>query len=157
MAKPKLHKVVQLQEATASKSELFNRRVFGLKDPVVRAASETRAEGSPWIALKYLDTSHECFSAWGSDELRLFSGFIETLRQCSWEAVQRHNGLRLKTIDVETIACGREALKRVQKKVSPDITFFELRVSRGVRVHGFRVAEAFFLVLLDREHRLYPE
>jgi hypothetical protein len=39
---------------------------------------------------------------------------------------------------------------------NPDLTFFELRVTQQARVHGFRVKSAFFLVWLDREHRIYP-
>jgi len=41
------------------------------------------------------------------------------------------------------------------KTVSPDIDFFELRVTGEARVHGFRVIDGFYLVWLDREHEIY--
>jgi hypothetical protein len=41
-------------------------------------------------------------------------------------------------------------------KISPDLTWFELRVDGESRVHGFRVGDAFFLVFLDKGHKIYP-
>ncbi|WP_457097893.1 hypothetical protein [Lysobacter sp. P5_B9] len=109
------------------------------------------------MVLKYFDTAFECFSAWTADELRSFSGLITQLKSLTWEQLYKHNGLRPKEIDVKTVTDGAEALKRVRSALSPDISFLELRASRGLRLHGFRVEDAFFLVLLDREHRVYRE
>jgi hypothetical protein len=51
----------------------------------------------------------------------------------------------------------RDHFENVRKRISDDITFFELRVNQNkLRVHGFRANAAFFLVLLDREHRVWP-
>jgi hypothetical protein len=51
---------------------------------------------------------------------------------------------------------GKEVLKKVRNSISPDIGFFELRVSDKIRLHGFQSQSAFFLVMLDREHRVFP-
>ena len=42
------------------------------------------------------------------------------------------------------------------EEISPDLTWFELRVDGESRVHGFRVKDAFFLVYLDQNHEVYP-
>ncbi len=42
------------------------------------------------------------------------------------------------------------------QSISPDIRFFELRINQQARVHGFRSYSAFFLVWLDKDHRIYP-
>jgi len=45
---------------------------------------------------------------------------------------------------------------RVLEAISPDLGFFELRVTQKARVHGFRSANAFFLVFLDKDHAICP-
>jgi hypothetical protein len=39
---------------------------------------------------------------------------------------------------------------KILDSISPDIKFFELRVTQKARVHGFRSFSSFFLVWLDR-------
>lgn len=108
------------------------------------------------MALKYYDDSFECLSSWKKDELKSFSSFLKKLAETGWENAHR-SGLRMKPIDLKTVRTGGECLKRVRNSVSPDIDFVEFRVNDKVRVHGFRLLDTFFLILLDREHRLYPE
>ena len=40
------------------------------------------------------------------------------------------------------------------KSFSPELSWFELRVDQQARVHGFRLADAFFLVFLDSKHAI---
>lgn len=47
-------------------------------------------------------------------------------------------------------------MEKVSRVLSEDIGFFELRISQKIRVHGFQAQTAFFLVLLDRGHRVFP-
>lgn len=54
-------------------------------------------------------------------------------------------------------ASAKKQLEQVSKEISSDIPFFELHVDHNkLRVHGFRAGSAFFLVLLDHEHRVFP-
>ena len=39
--------------------------------------------------------------------------------------------------------------------LSPDLTWFELRITEEALVHGFRARDAFYLVFLDRDHAVY--
>jgi len=51
----------------------------------------------------------------------------------------------------------KSRLKSVEKEISEDINFFELRVNQDkLRVHGFQSQSAFFLVVLDRNHEVFP-
>ena len=102
----------------------------------------------PYVNLKYFDSNYECLSAWGKDELKLLSDFIQKISDSNWFDIQKSY----------TKHKDRRSLPKSKKidNVSPDITFFELRVSLKARVHGFRSANAFFLCWLDRNHQIYP-
>lgn len=154
MARRGLAKTVELQ-AKQSKSELAE-HIFGLKGPAVLSAKRgSSSRDNAWVALKYFDAGFECFSAWQPDELRDFTKFIGKLSQCTWDTIHKHDGLKMKPIDIKTVRAGGAHLQKVLDSVSKDLTLFELRVTQEMRVHGFRLLDAFFLVLLDRGHRIY--
>ncbi len=119
-----------------------------------------KKEENPYIVLKYYHSDFECFSNWNSNELKAFSDFIRKLRQIQWEDIYKTGGKAGDKTgfgytphkDISQLPDNPEL-----KKISPDITFFELRVTGKIRVHGFRVKAAFFLVWLDRNHRIYPK
>jgi len=51
---------------------------------------------------------------------------------------------------------GGPHVKKILAGLSPEISLIELRVSQKMRVHGFQSQSAFFMVLLDREHKVFP-
>lgn len=112
----------------------------------------------PWVSLKYYYPPFECLSEWNAEELKAFSEFCQKLGRMKWNDVYKTGGqLGNKT------GLGYTVHKTTQLPASPDlshlsadITYFELRVDQAARVHGFRVREAFFLVWLDRQHRVCP-
>jgi|GEM_PF-664292 len=133
----------------------MERKVFGFSQD----RKKEKNQEPPYISLKYFQPSFQCFSEWQSDELKAFSSFVEKLRKTSWDQIYRTGG---KT--------GRKSgfgytphkntkklpnIKQLESIVSPDITYFELRVTGKARVHGFRMKSAFFLVWLDHEHDIY--
>ncbi|MDM8522430.1 hypothetical protein QUF80_03580 [Desulfococcaceae bacterium HSG8] len=119
----------------------------------------------PYVALKYFKSDWQCFSDWESYELKLFSSFLKTLSNHTWEQVYRtgssvpKRGLaytKYKVEDVKSEAI-RNRLESVENKISEDISFFELRVDQNkLRVHGFQCQSAFFLIALDRNHEAFP-
>ena len=120
----------------------------------------TGRDENPYVSLKYIDTEHQCFSDWDQSELKLFSGFLKKLAQTPWPEILRSGG----TAGNKTgLGCthhkNRQLLlnSAVLQKISEDINFIELRVSQRARVHGFRLASAFFLVWLDRDHEIYRD
>ncbi len=119
---------------------------------------------NPYVVLKYFQKDWECFSDWNKNELVQFSNFLTIFGGLTWRDVYNTGGnrgnkaglgyTRYKVNDMEN---GKECLKKVMETISPDIGLFELRVSKKLRVHGFQSQAAFFLVLLDREHKVFPE
>lgn len=106
-----------------------------------------------YIALKYFDKNFECFSEWSSDELTCLSSFIDKVNQLEWKEIKRHPGLCFKSVDNANGIPNNS----IKEKLSKDITFSELRVSKKARVVGFRINSVFFLCWLDRNHRICPE
>ena len=112
------------------------------------------------VALKYYDPSFQCFSEWTPPELKAFSNFCKRITQSTWPDILSSGGKagRKKGFG-HTVHKNRSNLPKssLLDKISEDIAFFELRVSKKSRVHGFRCASAFFLCWLDRNHEIYPE
>ena len=116
------------------------------------------ATEQPYVVLKYYDPEFECFSSWNPTELKAFSHLMKKLKSVRWSEIYQSGGkLGDKT------GLGYTKHKDLSKlpyhphlQFNPDLTFFELRVTQQARVPGFRVKSAFFLVWLDREHRIYP-
>ena len=126
----------------------------------ITTASGENGFHDPYVSLKYFRPSFECFSEWTHDELKALSRFIEKLRQTTWIDITTKTGgsIGQKTGLGYTTHKDRNKLpdlKDLNTIISNDITFFELRVTDKARVHGFRVKSAFFLIWLDREHRIY--
>lgn len=112
---------------------------------------------SPYLVLKCFKADYECFSKWNQNELKAFSKFNEELMECSWEQIFKMGGKSgSKTGLGYTKLKNKSKLPNQQfvKELSPDIDFFELRVTQKARVHGFRIKSAFFLVWLDKDHRM---
>ncbi len=110
------------------------------------------------VNLKYYWPDHQCFSDWQPDELKGFSRFCRTMAQMRWQDIYRSgggsghkSGLGYTPHKNPSVLPEHPDLSQF----SPDLTWFELRVSGKARVHGFRVREAFFLVFLDRSHAVY--
>lgn len=152
---------IQQQAQSINKLSPIEEKVLSLSNTMSGVSSDN---DSPFVVLKYFRHTFECFSAWEKDELKSFSDFITSLRQRTWRQVletsgkgENKAGLAYTPYDVSKVKNGAEDhLKEVRKQIGDDITFFELRVNQKMRVHGFRAKAAFFLVLLDREHRVFP-
>lgn len=113
----------------------------------------------PYINLKYYQPEYECLSEWTPDELKALSEFVRKFRNLTWEQIYRSGG---KLGEKSGLGYTSHKTKTLLPKFSEldnfshDLTFFELRVTQKARVHGFRIKAAFFLVWLDRNHRIYP-
>lgn len=122
-------------------------------------------QDNPYVALKYFRSGFECFSQWEKDELKTFSGFLSGMHERTWQQVlatsgkgANKTGLAYTPYEEAKVKGGAsEHLSKVREQIGEDITFFELRLSSKIRVHGFRAKAIFFLVLLDREHRVFKQ
>lgn len=112
-----------------------------------------------YVNLKYFNQQHQCFSMWEDNKLKDFSTFVTKMTNITWEEIFNSGGSAgNKTGLGYTIHKDKKKLpnKGIIDHVSEDITLFELRVNREARVHGFRKQGAFFLVWLDKDHKIYP-
>lgn len=157
----KLPKEKIQEDAAAIKLSEGERKIFDL---VTIDADREVTKKNPYVVLKYFQDSWQCFSAWEKDELKQFSGFLAHLSNHTWQQVYEtarkngKHGLAYTKYELSHVKNGaKEHLEKVKKLISEDIDFFELRVDQNkLRVHGFQSQAAFFLVLLDREHAVFP-
>jgi hypothetical protein len=113
-----------------------------------------------YVALKYFDEEHQCFSEWDKSELKSFTQFIRKVNLMTWVQIQKQAGTIGNKVGLGyTNHKDPNVLpnKDLRNRLSPDITFFELRVTDEARVHGFRAKNTFFLIWLDRSHQIYPQ
>lgn len=127
---------------------LVEQKLFNLDD--------SNADNShPYVNLKYYDPSFECFSDWNPQELKKFSSFCTKISKYTWQQLKQSGGsLGNKNNFGMTLHKDKGKLPnpKILNHISEDISFFELRIDKGIRVHGFRAKSAFFLVWLDRGH-----
>ncbi|HET7464260.1 MAG TPA: hypothetical protein VFJ82_23585 [Longimicrobium sp.] len=124
----------------------------------LREQNPDREKG--YVALKYFQPSYECFSEWSREELKSFSAFCRKVGERSWEQIrQSGGGAGNKSGLGFTAHKDRRRLPNngLRDLISPEVEFSEMRVTQKARVHGFRMKSAFFLVWLDRDHRIYAE
>ena len=155
-------KIADVIESTNVPISTVEQKVFGLSGLKKDGTRESALNSNPYVVLRYFQKGWECFSAWEKDELTLFSGFLEKLSGHTWESVyktagkgENKSGLGYTPYELSTMKSGKSHLENIKNQVSSEIGFFELRLSSKVRVHGFQYQSAFFLVLLDREHRVF--
>jgi hypothetical protein len=112
-----------------------------------------------YIYLRYFDCAHQCFSDWDANELKRFTEFINKLRSTTWIDIYKSGGGAHKSGLGYTTHKDTKVLpnQTIIQSLSPDTTFFELRVTEKARVHGFRTSNAFCLIWLDRNHDVYKE
>lgn len=110
--------------------------------------------------LKYYQKDFQCLSEWDKERLKTLSAFFQKLTQSSWQEIYASGGKGgSKSGFGYTIHQDLQRLpsQEVVETISPDITFFELRVNQKSRVHGFRTKNAFMLIWLDQHHELYAK
>ena len=113
-----------------------------------------------YVALKYFQSSYECFSDWSKDELKAFSGFCRKVAERSWEQIRQSGGGSGNKSGLGfTAHKDRRRLPNngLRDLISPEVDFSEMRVTQKARAHGFRMKATFFLVWLDKDHRIYAE
>lgn len=133
---------------------------LSMREATLLGVSHERRDGErPYVNLKYYRPDHQCLSAWSREKLQAFSGFCRQLTQMCWADIYATGGKAgTKTGLGYTIHKNHDVLPKNNElqDISPDLTWFELRVDEESRVHGFRVKDAFFLVYLDQNHDVYP-
>jgi hypothetical protein len=151
------NKLKKIADSQLKKSEELPRNLT-LKEIALLSLSKDPIKERPHVNLAYYKPEFECFSSWTEEQLRAFSSFCTKISERKWNDIYKTGGsLGSKTGLGYTVHKNIDKLPEnpALKEFSLDITWFELRVGQQARVHGFRLADAFFLVFLDAKHRIY--
>lgn len=108
-----------------------------------------------FISLRFVEYQHQCFSDWDKKQMKAFWEFQEKAHNYTWEQVkaQATKDLSNKTgLGYTQLPPNTYPPSGIRQKLSPDTTFFELRVSGEMRVHGFRSKSIFYICWLDKGH-----
>ena len=102
------------------------------------------------VSMKYYQRKTECLSEWQKNELKALSGWLEKIRLKTVQQVKSNPN------DCHAHAGGKFTKGFVlPKEVSHERQLYGLKASGKARVHGFFVDQKFFVVWLDRNHRLH--
>jgi hypothetical protein len=104
------------------------------------------------ISLKYYHKKSECWSDWRERELKDLSNTIDKLRSVSASELKRGGGPHFDSHKGPPKGPG---FKR-PKNISEDMQFYEIGLNQRARIHGILVGSVFFLVWLDRGHKVFP-
>ncbi|MEM7058627.1 MAG: hypothetical protein AAF557_13630 [Pseudomonadota bacterium] len=97
------------------------------------------------VSMRYYQKKHECLSSWTKREVKAFSNWVEKMCARSEPHI---------TSTTKTCHAHKGETKPLPDEISPDVTVYSLDVTDKARVHGFFAGGQFFLVWLDREHKI---
>lgn len=102
---------------------------------------------SPVFKFYNADSNNWTLNEWSSTEIKDLVKTFKLMEQISWYDIQKHGGLRLKSI------------KNIEYPdyISPDETIYEIRVCDEKRLFGFINKNIFNLIWFDRDHSVCPE
>jgi hypothetical protein len=99
------------------------------------------------INLRYFQKDYECFSSWTKDELKSFSNLVIKI------ALRTHDQITTATQTCHS-HLGKKLKQKLPSDISPEVGLYELDVTAKARMHGFFSHNTFYLIWLDREHRI---
>lgn len=101
--------------------------------------------GKPVIKFSFLDTKKYSLEKCQASELKDLQRFFIKIEGMTWLQIKVLNGLDYKEISLSDI-------KDPPQDLSPDVTIFQLRVSKKFRVLAFKYGDALNLISLVRNH-----
>lgn len=104
------------------------------------------------VSIRFLQYDYQCFSEWTKSQMKSYWKFQDKVFKCTWNLLKSHDGLKMKEISRKNYP-GSTFLNRL----SPEISIVELRVSKRMRVHGFRKDSVLYVCWLDKDHQICPE
>jgi hypothetical protein len=110
-----------------------------------------------FVSLQLIQFNYQCFCEWSKTEMKEFWIFNSKIHKTNWQRIYDQSGKSLE--DKTGFALTKIPINKYPKcdlinNLSPEITLFELRVSKKIRVHGFRKKAIFFLCWLDKDHKI---
>lgn len=110
------------------------------------------------ISIRFLRHEFECFSDWNKEEMKSFWLFIKKAHEYTWQNLKdqsckgkNKNGLGFTSISVSKYP------KKYRENFDPQSNLFELRVNQKARVHCFRDKSVCYIIVLDKDHKVFPQ
>jgi len=97
------------------------------------------------VNLRYFERSFECLSDWQKQELKELSGWVNKMAAKTEAQI---------TSSTRTCHAHVGRPRKLPATVSPEVKMYSLVVAPKARVHGFFSSGNFFLVWLDRTHKV---
>lgn len=97
------------------------------------------------VNLRYFQPKQECFSDWQIKELKQFSQWVKKMSDRAVADVQG---------DTQLCHAHVGKMKALPDEISRDAQIYSLKVTGKARVHGFFFGNNFFLIWLDRNHKI---
>lgn len=110
-----------------------------------------------FTSLRFVQSEYQCFNEWTKQEMKDFWSFNNSLHEKTWLLVYRSATKKKKDksgLGYTVMNLDKYPNPEFKKQLSPDITIFELRVNKKIRVHGFRNESVFYICWLDRDHAI---
>lgn len=110
-----------------------------------------------FVSLRFVEHSHQCFSDWSKTQMKAYWDFQVKAHNYTWQQVkdQATKNPKNKTgLAYTHIPSEKYPKDGIRIELSPDTTFFELRVNSAIRVHGFRSKAIFYICWLDKDHKI---
>ncbi len=95
------------------------------------------------LNLRYYDEKHQCFSEWNMQDLKKFSSLAGQL------------GGRTPAEVLQKITPNKGESAIPPKELDPSLKMVHWKLGRKARVHGVLHKNIFFLIFLDRNHKIH--
>lgn len=153
MGKNHLNKSIIPKSATQKKTPVYIN-----KDATSLFNQNTEGDSAfVFTSLRFIQPDYQCFNEWTKQEMKDFWNFNSSIHEKTWTLVygsatknkRNKSGLGYTVMNLD-----KYPNPEFKKLLSSDITIFELRVNRKIRVHGFRDESVFYICWLDKEHAI---
>lgn len=111
------------------------------------------------FSFEIFDASLECPSLWQGDEVKLLVSTFKKVSSMTWDQIVKTGGKskggKKKGLGYTVFSDEESPIAR-PSSISPDLPISEMRVTLKARIFGARKDEKYFVICLDRNHRLCP-
>lgn len=144
-------------------SPQVNRQKQDQENQAIKAAKEAAQKNAGEFlnfSFKYLDTSHSKFPCF-HDEHEAYSNFVRRLRDLSGLKKIEVMANRSKSLRMHPIEWHKSSEKSgfgipAEEQIVDTPYQFSLTANEHGRFHGFFITNTFYVVWLDKDHKLYP-
>lgn len=122
------------------------------------AGSTTRVSTDhlpPLFSMKYFDFGAECPSEWAGTDMRSLFSMFQKAGSLTWNDIKKTGGNPGSAVGLGFRVVENAPIK-IPPGISQDESISEMRATKKARVFGVRVDQTYYVIELDRGHRVFP-